>query len=203
MRPYLHNNKQMRPYLHNNKQMRHYLHNNKQMIPYSQQQQTDEALSALQTEIDDLAQQQIELLDDLKNIQQTLSLFPPELKQPFSTAGQAMQEASDALTNSMLDQAVQAQTQALDALQKGFDQLVEQMRNEQQNSVFGYSYSPIGSLGSNGRDPLGRALSRDGDSVPSANAKTFQILDQIRNRISERNRTQFEREYLERLLDLF
>ena len=62
-----------------------------------------------------------------------------------------------------------------------------------------------------GRDPLGRLQGGDGSSGTAearrdgqdSEAQAAELLEEIRRRAGERNRSESERDYLKRLLDLF
>jgi hypothetical protein len=125
-----------------------------------------------------------------------------------------MKGASGQLTEGNGEGAVQGQARALDALRKGtrdmMNQLMAQM--QQQGQGQGQLQGQPGQGNQNGRDPLGRSRNNDGnfmdnpdgDMVPKIidAQRAREILDAIRERLSNNPSLSEERRYLERLLNL-
>lgn len=161
----------------------------------------DQALERLQRQQSDLQQSLEDLLAQLDSLG-----MEPNLK--LDQAGEAMEDATDALGEGSAGRAVGDQGDALDALRQGAESLAEQLANLQPGQ------SPGGIYGGGtfpNEDPLGRMQQRTGptfgsqvevpDEIDTQRAR--EILEAIRRRLSEPTRPIIEREYLERLLDRF
>ncbi|KAA1179287.1 TIGR02302 family protein [Rhizobium tropici] len=170
--------------------------------------QLRDALKELRKQQDDLGKQLGELQKDLGS----LGMKP---NQNYGKAQQEMKGASGRLSEGNGEGAVQNQGQALDALRKGtremMNQLMAQMQQQGQGQGQGQMPGQMGQGNQNGRDPLGR--SRDGGGfMDSANEnmvpkiidaqRAREILDAIRERLSNNPSLGEERRYLERLLNL-
>ncbi|WP_417261255.1 DUF4175 domain-containing protein [Celeribacter sp.] len=125
-------------------------------------------------------------------------------------ADRAMEEAERALREGDLSGALGGQAEAMEALREGMRQLGEQQAQQQQDQE---GQDGQGSAGGEpqGRDPLGR---RPGDTGRFGSDDEFyegedvyrraeELLDEIRRRTEDRERTAEERDYLNRLLDQF
>ena len=168
--------------------------------------QLRDALKQLRQQQDDLAKQLGELQKDLGS----LGMKP---NQNYGKAQQEMKGASGQLAEGNGEGAVQRQGSALDALRKGtrdmMNQLMAQM--QQQGQGQGQLQGQPGQGSQNGRDPLGRSRENNG-SIDSANEnmvpkiidaqRAREILDAIRERLSNNPSLSDERRYLERLLNL-
>ncbi len=180
--------------------------NNQQQQKLDQmtEEQLREALKQLRAQQDGLGKKLQELQKGLKE----LGMQPGE---GFGEAGREMKGAGEALGKSQGDQAVQGQGKALEALRKGAQDMMNQMMQAQQGQGQGQGQSE-GSAGNerNGRDPLGRMRRADGpdfgdqvkvpDEIDVQRAR--EILDEIRRRLGNNPGADYERRYLERLLDL-
>ncbi|NLS17078.1 TIGR02302 family protein [Rhizobium sp. P40RR-XXII] len=170
--------------------------------------QLRDALKELRKQQDDLGKQLGELQKDLGS----LGMKP---NQNYGKAQQEMKGASGRLSEGNGEGAVQGQGRALDALRKGtremMNQLMAQMQQQGQGQGQGQMPGQMGQGNQNGRDPLGR--SRDtGGFMDSANEnmvpkiidaqRAREILDAIRERLSNNPSLSEERRYLERLLNL-
>jgi uncharacterized protein (TIGR02302 family) len=137
-------------------------------------------------------QLQQQLQDAMKGLDPSLSQNP-SLSQKMKDAGQAMQQAQDALRKGDLDNARNAQQKALQAMSQAAQQLADQARKESRQAGNG--------------DPLGRSQADQGRSVkiPDADtlAKARAILEELRKRAGEMGRPQEERDYIDRLLKSF
>ncbi|MDK4714817.1 TIGR02302 family protein [Rhizobium sp. CNPSo 4039] len=163
-----------------------------------------------------LRQQQEDLGKQLGELQKNLGSLGMKPNQNYGKAQQEMRGASGQLAEGNGEGAVQGQGRALDALRKGtremMNQLMAQMQQGQgQGQGQGQMPGQMGQGGQNGRDPLGRSRNDGGFSdnpndnmVPDIiNAeRARQILDAIRERLSNNPSLTEERRYLERLLNL-
>ena len=122
-------------------------------------------------------------------------------------AGEAMDNAEDALRGNDLGEAIDQQAQAMEALREGMRNLGEQMANQNQ----GQGQEGRQEAQSGLQDPLGR--SRNGRNGQVNGEELLQgedvyrqarkLLDEIRRRAGEAERSEEERGYLRRLLDRF
>jgi uncharacterized protein (TIGR02302 family) len=152
----------------------------------------------------DLAKRQQELRDKLQSLIDRFRMEGADAPEQFDGAGKQMGEAQQALGQDELDQATQAQNQALDSLRKGAQSLAEQMMESGEIQA---GQGP----GNNGRDPLGRpdrsnrpdlGLSvKVPDEIDIQRAR--EVLDEIRQRLGDPQRPTFELDYLERLIKPF
>ncbi|MFK0164490.1 TIGR02302 family protein [Rhizobium sp. NPDC090279] len=162
-----------------------------------------------------LRQQQDDLGKQLGELQKNLGSLGMKPNQNYGKAQQEMKGASGQLTEGNGEGAVQGQGRALDALRKGtremMNQLMAQMQQQGQGQGQGQMPGQMGQGGQNGRDPLGRPRNNDGpldtpdsDMVPKVidAQRAREILDAIRERLSNNPSLSEERRYLERLLNL-
>ncbi|AVA23178.1 MULTISPECIES: TIGR02302 family protein [unclassified Rhizobium] len=161
-----------------------------------------------------LRKQQDELGKQLGELQKDLGSMGMKPNQNYGKAQQEMKGASGDLSQGNGEAAVQGQGRALDALRKGtrdmMNQLMAQMQ-QQQGQGQGQQQGQVGQGNQNGRDPLGRQRN-DGNFFDDANENKIpniidpqrarEILDAIRERLSNNPSFSEERRYLERLLDL-
>lgn len=127
-------------------------------------------------------------------------------------AGRAMDEAADALERGDIAEALDLQSEAMEALREGMTQLGEALAQEQgadpgQGQAEGNMAEsrPM-------QDPLGRQAGNNGAfgsdeeglaSNEDARQRARDLLDLLRDRASEQTRPEVERDYLRRLLDQF
>jgi hypothetical protein len=152
----------------------------------------------------DLAKRQQELRDKLQSLIDRFRMEGADAPEQFDGAQKSMGHAQNALGQDELDQATQAQNQALDSLRKGAQSLAEQMMESGEIQA---GQGP----GNNGRDPLGRpdrsnrpdlGLSvKVPDEIDIQRAR--EVLDEIRHRLGDPQRPTFELDYLERLIKPF
>ena len=123
----------------------------------------------------------------------------------FGQAGKSMGEAGKSLGQADGDQALGQQSDALDALRRGGQDMMKQMQEAmgQEGQTGQGDQRQTG-----GRDPLGRPQ-RDGGPDDGTNTKVpgeidiqraREILDAIRKRLGNSLSPQMEKDYLERLL---
>jgi uncharacterized protein (TIGR02302 family) len=139
-----------------------------------------------------------------------------DIPDPLGRAERAMHDAVQALRNNRPSDAIGPQTDALDQLQQAAREFAQQMQQRLGNAMgqggTGDEQSGFGQRrdGSE-RDPLGRPLTNGGAfdqgdvKIPDNNTmqKAREILDELRRRAGERDRPQFERDYIDRLLQRF
>lgn len=162
-----------------------------------------EALKKLQEQQDALGKQLGEIQEALKG----MGLEPGE---GFGQAGREMKGASEALGEGQGDSAVGSQGRALEALRQGAQNMMSQMQ-----AMMGQGQGPgegMPQAGRNGRDPLGRERTLNGQGpdfggptkVPEEIdiQRAREILEEIRRRLGTGSAPGFERDYLERLLGI-
>ncbi|WP_425081689.1 TIGR02302 family protein [Ruegeria arenilitoris] len=160
-----------------------------------------------------LADRQQALRDELGRQQQNLpGAGTPEgdaARDALGRAGRAMDEAENALRNDDLADAIDNQSEAMEALREGMRSLGEALAQNQQNQPG--QGSQEGDMQANSRDPLGRnpgsngSISTDDSLLQGEDVyrRARELLDEIRRRTGESDRPQIELEYLKRLLERF
>jgi len=151
----------------------------------------------------------------LGDMMQRYAEMTGEVPQGFGQAEQAMRQSTGALRQGQPGEAVNPQTQALDALQQAMQQAMQQMQQMQQQmggaQPGGQGRMP-GRQQSQNRDPFGRdqnegaqGTSSDKVVIPDKGdlQRSRDIRDELRRRSSERERPQLERDYIDRLLKQF
>ena len=166
------------------------------------EQQLRDALKKLRERQDGLGKKLQELQKGLKE----LGMQPGE---GFGEAGREMKGAGKALGEGEGERAVQGQGKALEALRKGAQDMMNQMQ-AQQGQGMGGEMQGSAEGNRNGRDPLGRMRRSEGpdfgeqvkvpDEIDVQRAR--EILDEIRRRLDGKPGADYERRYLERLLDI-
>lgn len=160
-----------------------------------------EALKNLQQQQEALQQQLGKLGEELEG----LGLDP---SQPFGEAGREMGEAGKNLGQGQAGEATGNQGQALEALQRGVQQMLQQMAGDRQQ---GGQQPGEGQAGQdrNRSDPLGRNQQANGledgdntkvpDEIEAQRAR--EIMEAIRRRLGRPDGPLIEKRYLERLLE--
>lgn len=127
-------------------------------------------------------------------------------REALGQAEGAMEGAEEALREDDLATAIDRQAEAMDALREGLRNLGEAMAQQQQQGqqgtaeAQGQSQDPLGrSQGNRGAAGTDEGLLQGEDVYRQAR----RLLDEIRRRAGETDRTDSERNYLERLLDRF
>ena len=163
----------------------------------------------------DLAERQRQLMEQLR--EQQLQDLPgegtPEGEEGLGAleeAQRSMDQAAEALEQGDLRGALERQATALDALREGLRSLRDAQTadaRERSDSTQDPQQQGQGA----GRDPLGRERgeAREGQDfgsiVPGEDprARARELLDEIRRRSAERERSEAERDYLGRLIERF
>ena len=134
-----------------------------------------------------------------------------DAREALGRAGRAMDDAEEALRQRDFAEAIDNQSQAMDALRDAMRSLGEAMAQEQQEQQGGQGQAEAGGpQGEN--DPLGRP---NGPYDPESDLRGFvpgqedlygrarDLLDEIRRRSAEGQRSEEELDYLKRLLERF
>ena len=169
---------------------------------------TAEEMEQLLQQLQEQQQALAEALEELMGEMEGMGLEP---NGKLGQAGEAMGRAGEELGAGSPGSAVGEQGSALDALRQGAQGLAQQLANQQGQ---GRGMGPGFRNGDNAfpnEDPLGRPQRSTGpdlgttvrvpDEIDTQRAR--EILDAIRERLGEAFRPEFERDYLERLLDRF
>ncbi|MGR3760460.1 TIGR02302 family protein [Roseobacteraceae bacterium NS-SX3] len=158
-----------------------------------------------------LADRQQALRDQLRRQQQGLPLGSGELgdaaRDSLDRAGRAMEGAEEALRGGDLADAIGQQSEAMEALREGMRALGEALAQQQQEGQPNGQGQPSATARGERLDPLGRSSNGLTDNGPVGEGKAYRrawdLLEEIRRRAGERERSEGERNYLQRLLDLF
>jgi hypothetical protein len=153
-----------------------------------------------QAELEGLERAQGELRQQLQEMLGRMQESGHNGQEQFGRAGDAMGNARGAIGQGETGEAVQNQSQALDALRSGARQLADQLARSMGMPSSGESQAQT--------DPMGRPNRTQGpdlgqsvqvpDEIDAARAR--QILEELRRRLSDTARPRIERDYLERLL---
>ncbi|MBY4894561.1 DUF4175 domain-containing protein [Rhodobacteraceae bacterium N5(2021)] len=163
-----------------------------------------------------LAERQQELLRQLeeqaRRLPGTGTEAGDEALDQLGDAGRAMDEAADALERGDIAEALDLQSEAMEALREGMTQLGEALAQEQgaepgQGQAEGNMAEsrPL-------QDPLGRQAGNNGafgsdenglGENEEARQRARELLDLLRDRAAEQARPEIERDYLRRLLEQF
>lgn len=165
----------------------------------------------------DLADRQRRLREALGRQRQNLPLDPSgegsggPTAQALDDAEEAMRRAERALGENDLPEALDQQADALDALRDGIQQLDQAFAEAQRLNEADQGSATQGRGRGEATDPLGRQQGRNvgDDGMLEAQERQAmerqaqQLLEEIRRRMGERDRSKPERDYLERLLEKF
>ena len=158
-----------------------------------------------------LADRQQALRQQLENLRgQVPGQGTPEgdaAAEALGRAGEAMDQAEDALRGNDLAEAIDQQAQAMEAMREGMRNLGEAMAQEQGQGQKGNEQADS----RNSSDPLGRENGARGQAGTEGSLlqgedvyrEARRLLDEIRRRAGEGERTEEERGYLRRLLERF
>jgi uncharacterized protein (TIGR02302 family) len=153
-----------------------------------------------------LQEGQNKLQSDLDQMMKDLQGLGIKPGKDFGEAGKSMGEAGQSLGEADGGQALDQQSNALDALRRGGQDMMKQM----QQAMSQDGQTGQGGQRQNGRfDPLGRPQNNEGGPGPERNdmlpkdvdiQRARQILEEIRRRLGNALSPQMEKDYLERLL---
>ncbi|WP_246212849.1 DUF4175 domain-containing protein [Marivivens donghaensis] len=137
------------------------------------------------------------------------------MRRSLENADRAMDEAEQALRDNNMSEALDRQAEALDSLREGMRNLGQALTNNREREEGSGNDRAGATRGSDQQaqntDPLGRQLGQSGRSDTDRGMlqdedvyrRAGELLDEIRRRAGELNRSEDERSYLERLLDQF
>jgi len=134
-----------------------------------------------------------------------------DAREALDRAGRAMDQAENALRQDDLPGAIDRQSDAMEALREGIRNMGEAMARERQQQPGGDNQQAGDAMGSQ-RDPLGRDPGRQGERLDTGDEmlkgedvyrRARDLLDEIRRRTGEAQRSDTERDYLQRLLEKF
>ncbi|HEY3149406.1 MAG TPA: TIGR02302 family protein [Dongiaceae bacterium] len=132
-----------------------------------------------------------------------------DIPQGLGQAEQFMRGATDALRGDDLDNAAQAQNDALEQLQQGLQQMNQAMRQQmgaQRGPGQRDPMDPFGRALSDDEGPGGDATAREGSDIlpkiPDVD-RSRRIFEELRQRRNQPDRPKIERDYLDRLLRQF
>ncbi len=156
---------------------------------------------ALSQDLNTLGESIARTADGSSNLEQTEQALTA-----FAEAAREMQRAEQALQSEYFDAAGAAMARAIAALRNGAEALAESGKPKRQQAQ---DQSGEGESDNPGLDPLGRPIGRAGsgentnvpDQIDAARARA--IINQLRERLSDGERSQEEVKYLERLLERF
>jgi hypothetical protein len=159
---------------------------------------------------DRFAQDQGNLRQKLDQLGKQFGALMGQTPQQLGQAGQEMGEAEQQLRGGMPGNAIDPQTQALEALRQGQQAMMEQLakrfgrgtgpRNGPDQDQFGQSTDPLGrTLPGAGQIDTGDVKIPDQSDMQRAR----EILDELRRRAGQSQRPRYELDYLDRLLKRF
>ncbi|MEP2718539.1 DUF4175 domain-containing protein [Pseudophaeobacter sp.] len=159
-----------------------------------------------------LAQQQQALREALRRQQEGLPLGQgaegTDTQEALDRAGRAMDGAEEALRQGDMAEAIDRQSEAMEALREGMRALGEAMAESQQT---GQQPGQGQNTPSARADPLGRDQNNSGlgdernadFGAGRAHRRAWDLLEELRRRVGEQERSEEELRYFERLLDQF
>ncbi|SFJ30440.1 TIGR02302 family protein [Aerobium aerolatum] len=172
-----------------------------------QRQQGQMSPEELTEALRELQQQQGELQQQLQELGQALEGMGLQPGEGFGDAGEAMGRAEGSLGQGQGERAVGEQGQALEALRRGAQDMMQQMMEAMGEDGQG---EQGGRQQNADRDPLGRPRATTGpdfgnsvrvpDEIDVQRAR--EILEEIRRRLGNALSPELERNYLERLLEM-
>ncbi|MBP0483218.1 TIGR02302 family protein [Sagittula sp. M10.9X] len=180
------------------------------------QEQQGQGQQGTQSLSDSLAERQRALRDELNRQRQNL---PGQGSEAGERAGEALGRAEDAMDGSeralrdgRLGEAIDQQSQALEALREGMRSLGEALADQQQGQQrSGQQGFAEGGDPQEQRDPLGRNSGTSGRTGTDEGMlqgedvyrRAEELLGELRKRSGETDRPEVERDYLDRLLERF
>lgn len=151
------------------------------------------------------AQEQSDIRQKLGEALEELAAVMENIPGNFAGASQSMKSSEKALREGKPAASSPHQKDALDQLQKGMDDVISQMAQSMQQSILSFGMMPGGANYGEGFDPLGRGSVEGDIKIPGEKEqrRVQEIIEELRNRSNDSNRTKVERDYLDRLLDQF
>ncbi|MFN3765345.1 MAG: TIGR02302 family protein, partial [Aliihoeflea sp.] len=156
-----------------------------------------------------LQEGQGQLRQDLQSMMEALEGMGLQPGEGFSESGEAMGRAGSSLGEGQGERAVGEQGQALEALRRGAQDMMQQMQQAMEGEGGGQQPGGRSRQGAD-RDPLGRPRATTGpdfgdtvrvpDEIDVQRAR--RILEAIRERLGNALSPELERDYLERLLEM-
>lgn len=140
-----------------------------------------------------LDQRQQALRQQLQDLQRKMRGLGLEEEQGMREAEQAMGDAEQALRQSQGSEAVDAQGRAIEALQRGAQGLAQQGQQMMGNNQ-------PGSNGAGAREGKGFNDATGKANTPGSRERARQLMEQLRNKLSDPTRPKDELDYFERLL---
>lgn len=130
-----------------------------------------------------------------------------DAREALDRAGRAMEGAEQALRGGDSAEAIDRQSEAMEALREGMRSMGEALAQQQPDGQPNGQGQPSATAQGQRLDPLGRNSNgvQDGGEVGEGQAyrRAWDLLEDIRRRAGERERSPQERNYLQRLLDRF
>ena len=163
----------------------------------------------LREALEQLRQRQQQLQQQLGELGKEMEALGLDPSQEFGEAGREMGEAGENLGKGQPGQASGDQAQALDALRRGAQSMMQQMVGDRQQGGQRAGDGRRGGLDRERTDPLGRRTGSDGlengeeTQIPNEidAQRAREIMEAIRKRLSEPYSPRIEKDYLERLLE--
>jgi len=157
------------------------------------------------------ARRQEDLRRDLGEMMRRLGDMLGDIPRALGRAERAMRDARDALEANRYGDAVDPQARALDQLQQGMQSMADQFMEKLMGEQGPRGTGQVGAQPGRGRDPLGRqpgdsgVEALEGVQIPDQMElrRAREILDELRRRRGERQRPDFELDYIDRLLKQF
>ena len=149
------------------------------------------------------------LEDQLNNLPGQRGSDGQGMRRSLDDAGRAMNEAEGALREGDLGGALEDQARAMEALRDGMRELAESLRDQANESTQGQAAGETASDTS--QDPLGRRPGNGGQVATDEQLlqgqdvyrRAEELLNELRRRSGDQDRSAQEKRYLERLLDQF
>lgn len=154
-----------------------------------------------------IGQEQEQLRRMLGDFMRRLGEQSGEIPGAFGRAEQAMREALEALGQEAPGEAVGPQSQALDQLQQAGQAMARELARQMGQGQRGQARQDGQPPGSDplGRPPGGYGVDTQNVTIPEESdmQRARRIRDELYRRSGDRERPQFEREYIDRLLERF
>jgi tetratricopeptide (TPR) repeat protein len=156
------------------------------------------------------AKEQQAIRNDLGEVMRKLGEGMPQIPENFGKADQQMKDALKSLSEGNGQASIPAQREALKQLQAAQDNAIQQMAQGMQQMILSFGAMPKQERYGEGFDPLGRedgnGKATTGDIVIPEEAerrRVQEIIRELRDRSNDYQRPKAEREYIDRLLDMF